>query len=70
MARYEDCLHCADLQAELEQICAHQILLDAKIDSHAKLTREKYEVDINLFLHRVSSLQAQFNELANKCSHV
>ena len=69
MARSENCLHCADLWEELEQIRAHQKLLDAKIDSHARITSEKYEVDLNLFLHRVSSLQEQFNDLSNKCSH-
>lgn len=69
MAWSEDCLHCADLQAELEKIRAHQKILDSKIDSHARMTSEKYEADLNLFLHRVSSLQEQFSELANRCSH-
>ena len=56
MARSEECLHCVDLQAKLEQIRVHQKLLDANIDSQNRIINEKYEVDINLFLHRVSSL--------------
>lgn len=57
MAQSEDLLHCADLQAELEQIRAHQRVLDVKIESNTWMTNAKYEADLNLFLHRVSSLQ-------------
>jgi len=70
MARSENCLHCADLQVELEQIQAHQKILDPKIDTHAQITKEKHETCLNLFLHRVSSLQEQFNDLSNRCNHV
>lgn len=34
------------------------------------MTSEKYEAYLNVFLHKVSSLQEQFNDLANRCSHV
>ena len=69
MARSEDYLHCANLQAELEQIRAHQNILDTKLQSQAKMADEKHEFDLKFFLHRVSSLQDQFNELSNICSH-
>ena len=70
MARSEDCLHCADLEAELEQIRAHQKILDTKIQTQTQITNEKHEADLNFFLHRVSSLQEQFNDLSNRCNHV
>lgn len=69
MAWSEDCLHCADLQAKLEQIRAHQNILDAKIDSQNRIVKKKYQVDSNMFLHRVSSLHKRFNHLSNRCSH-
>lgn len=69
MTRSEDYLHYVDLQAELEQIRAHQKILDAKIDSQNCLVNEKYAADINLFVHRISSLHEQFNQLSNRCSH-
>jgi len=30
--------------------------MEAKIDNQSQLIKEKYEADINLFLHRLSSL--------------
>lgn len=63
MARNEDCLHCSDLQAELEEIRAQQNILDnqqrileAKIDNQNRIINDKYRAEINLFLHRTSSL--------------
>lgn len=56
MARNEDCLHYRDLREELEQITVHPHLLDEKIDSSTRQINVKYEADLNLILHRVSSL--------------
>lgn len=70
MDRSEDCLHCRDLQAELEQVRAHQRLLDEKIEAASRIISAKYEADITLFLHRISSLQEQFNSLKNTCAHI
>lgn len=70
MDRSEDCLHCRDLQAELEQVRTHQCLLDEKIDDATRIITDKYEVELNLFLHRISSMQEQFNALSNTCAHI
>lgn len=70
MARNEDCLHCRDLQEELEQIRVHQRVLNEKIESSTPIINAKYEVDLNLFLHHVTSLQEQFNALSNVCAHI
>ena len=70
MDRNEDCLHCRDLQAEIEQVRTHQRLLDEKIDAATRILTAKYEADLNLFLHRISSLQEQFSALSNTCAHI
>jgi len=90
MARSEDCLHCADLQAELEEIRTQQSILDEqhrllesrleeqnrrledqnrRIEDQNRLMNEKYKAEIQLFMNRVSSLQEQFRQLSNRCSH-
>lgn len=70
MDRSEDCLHCRDLQVELEQVRTHQRLLDKKIEAATRIITAKYEAYLNLFLHRISSLQEQFNALTNTCVHI
>jgi len=76
MARSEDYLHCADLQAELEEVRAQQRtlenqqrILETRIDHQNCIINDKYRVEIDLFLHRVASLHEQFNHLSNRCSH-
>lgn len=76
MARNEDCLHCADLQVELEEIRAQQHILynqqrilETRIKDQNRIINDKYQAEIDLFLHRVSSLHEQFNHLSNRCSH-
>lgn len=70
MARNEDCLHCRDLQEELEQIRVHQRVLNEKIESSTRIINAKYEADLNLFLHCVTSLQEQFKALSNVWAHI
>lgn len=76
MARSEDCLHCANLQAEFEELRSqHRIMqdqvrsLETRMEDQYRILNEKYRTEINLFLHRVSSLHEQFRNLANRCSH-
>lgn len=63
MACSEDCLHCADLQAELEEVRAQQHtleneqrILETWIDDQNHIINNKYRGEIDLFLHRVASL--------------
>lgn len=76
MARSEDCLHCADLQAELEEFRAQQCILEnqqrileTRIDDQNRVINKKYRAEIDLYLHRVTSLHEKFNHLSNWCSH-
>ena len=57
------------MQAELEQIWAHQKILDAKLQIELKILDEKHEADVNVFLHRVTSIQNQYNAFSNCCAH-
>ena len=43
--------------------------LEARVDSQNCAINDKYRAEIDLFLHRVSSLHEQFNHLSNRCSH-
>ncbi|MCY6488400.1 hypothetical protein, partial [Actinobacillus pleuropneumoniae] len=76
MARNEDCLHCADLQAELEEVRAQQHILEnqqrileTRLKDQNRILNEKYRAKIDLFLHRVASLHDQFSHLSNRCNH-
>lgn len=91
MARNEDCLHCADLQAEMDELRTQQSLLDrkqnlldARLEEHDRrldeqnrrifeqdsINTEKYKAEIQLFMHKVASLEEQFRQLTNRCGHV
>lgn len=90
MARSEDCFHCADLQAELEEIRTQhsmldrkQSLIEARIEDHDRrldeqsrrlfeqdrINTEKYKAEIQLFMHKAASLEEQFRQLTNRCTH-
>ena len=69
MAKSKNCFHYADLQAELEQIRAHQKTIDAKLKNDVKALEDRHQTDVNFFLSRVSSLQAQFEDILNRCAH-
>lgn len=63
MAHNEDCLHCADLQVELEEVRAQQCvlenqqrILENRIEDQNRILNDKYRAEIDLFLHRVASL--------------
>lgn len=43
--------------------------LEAKFDEQFRILHTKYRTEMNLFLHRVHSLQEQFNGLNNRCIH-
>lgn len=39
------------------------------MEDQNRIINEKYRAEIDLFLHRVSSLHEQFRNLANRCIH-
>jgi len=76
MARSEDCLYCADLQAELEEVRAQQHTLEnqvknleTRMENQYHTINDKYRAEIDLFLHRVASLHEQFRNLSNRCNY-